>query len=181
MKNKKVLGADLSLTGTGIVVLQGDNIIVQELIKSKPPTEKNPTTEIERIIGIKNRIIEIIEDGSAPDLVVIEGVALMVKNATALVQLSGLNYMLREYLYSRKIPFLIAVPTTLKKFITGSGKAKKDMMMLEVYKRYGVSLTDDNECDAYSLAKLGMAVLGIDTDLFEYQQEVVSLIKKQHE
>lgn len=178
----KVIGLDLSLTGTGVVVIQKEKIIVQKLIKSKPPEEKNPTTEIERIIGIKKGITDIIEDGSAPDLVVIEGLAYGVRNATALVQLSGLNYMIREYLYSRKIPFLIIAPTSVKKFITGSGIAKKDIMMLEVYKRYGVSMIDDNECDAYSLARIGLATLETNKDdLFEYQKEVVNLINKQNE
>ena len=54
-------------------------------------------------------------------------------------------------------------PTSLKKFVTGKGNAKKDLMLLSVYKRWGFDTTNDNKADAYGLAQFGRALLGFDT------------------
>ena len=172
------MGLDLSLTGTGIVVLKDGKIIKQKLIKSKPSGDL-PINEVRRI----RKIIEDIEielGDEKPTIAVIEGLAFMVKNATALVQLSALNYMTRALLDDYKISFIIVAPTTLKKFITGSGGSKKDVMLIEVYKRYGVSILDDNENDAFSLAKIGEELFNDKKNKLPiFQQEVLALLKKQ--
>lgn len=55
-------------------------------------------------------------------------------------------------------------PTALKKFATGSGAAKKEQVMLEVFKRWGYSAPDNNCADAYALARFARALhLGDDT------------------
>ena len=85
-------------------------------------------------------------------------------------------FLLAEF----KWPFIIVAPTTLKKFATGSGKGDKDMMMMEVFKTYGFSAMDNNECDAYALAAVGQALLGTPLrKLLKPQQEVIDLLKKQ--
>ena len=43
---------------------------------------------------------------------------------------------------------------TLKKFAAGKGNAKKQEMLLQIYKRWGLEFTDDNAADAYSLGRL---------------------------
>lgn len=173
----KILGLDLSLTGTGVVVLEDGKVVVEELIKSKPHEEKTPVHEIERIVLIKERILTIAEE-SNPDLVCIEGLAFGVRNATALVQLAGLNYMIREYLWQRGIKFLIVAPTSLKKFTTGHGNAKKEEMMLEVFNKYGIAFTDDNCNDAFCLANLGRSLL-LDHSANDREREVLNTLKKQ--
>ncbi len=167
-------GIDPSLTGTGVIILNDNSdVINSKLIKSKPT--QGTVEELERITGICRRATELV-DGC--DLVVMEGLAFMAHNTTALVQLSALNYFIRDVVHSRGVPFVIVAPSTLKKFITGKGNAKKDSMYLEVYKRYGQSFTDDNLCDAYGLAQIGLALL-TKPKLPEFQQEVVDLLKKQ--
>lgn len=52
-----------------------------------------------------------------------------------------------------RTPLLIP-PTTLKKYATGKGTAKKQEMLLQIYKRWGVEFSDDNAADAYALARL---------------------------
>ena len=52
--------------------------------------------------------------------------------------------------------------------------------MLEVYKRYGVSILDDNVADAYSLAQVGLALIGGNSkQITKLQQEVLDLLTKQ--
>ncbi len=49
---------------------------------------------------------------------------------------------------------LVVPPMTLKKFATGKGTSKKQEMLLQIYKRWGVEFLDDNAADAYALARL---------------------------
>jgi len=173
------MGLDLSLTGTGVVILKDGKIIKQKLIKSKPAPDGKPVDEIKRIQKIVEEIEFCLGD-EVPTIAVIEGLAFMVRNATALVQLSALNYMTRALLLSYEVPFVIVAPTSLKKFITGSGASKKDVIMMEIFKRYHVTIINDNEADAYALAQVGLALKGGNSkNTTKLQEEVLSLLKKQ--
>lgn len=172
---------DLSLVGTGVVILQDGKLVHQELVRSKPVGDK-PIDELNRIRKIVDDINKILIEVAMPyyDIAVIEGLAFMVRNATALVQLSALNYMTRALLADRRIPFVIVAPTSLKKYVTGNGAAKKDVMMLETFKRWGVTMVDDNICDGYGLAQVGLALLdGNSRATNKLQEEVLSLLRKQ--
>jgi crossover junction endodeoxyribonuclease RuvC len=45
-------------------------------------------------------------------------------------------------------------PMTLKKFASGKGNSKKQEMLLQMYKRWGIEFNDDNAADSYALARL---------------------------
>lgn len=55
-------------------------------------------------------------------------------------------------------PTLVS-PTALKKFATGKGTAKKNEMLLAVYRKWGVEFSNDDMSDAFSLGRLGLAIL----------------------
>jgi len=172
------LGMDLSLTATGIVKIKNGKIIDRRLIKSKP-TGKKPIDELMRLLQIADNSV-FSEKVNDPDIVAVEGLAFMARNTTALCQLAGLNYLIRERLYTLDIPFIIVAPSSLKKFITGKGNSAKDVILMEIYKRYGETFTDDNEADAFGLAKIGEAILK-KTKLTIPQQEVVDMVKQQYD
>lgn len=173
----KVLGVDLSMTGTGVALLDDGEMLYSKTIKSKKDGD-TPTDELRRLVKITEEVMVHVDEWDEIDVVVLEGIAFMAKS-TALAQLSGLTYMVRAEIDKRNIPFLIVAPTTLKKFITGKGNSPKDIMMLETYKMYGESILDNNACDAYALAQVGLAVLGQTKKIPVYQKEVVKLINKQ--
>ena len=174
----KSIGVDLSLTGTGLVCLEDGKLIEQKLIKSKPSGDR-PIDELKRILTIAISVQNFI-DIYKPDIVVIENLAFGIQKTTSLTQLAGLNYFIRSGLYKIGIKFVLVAPTTLKKYVTGNGAAKKDVLMVEVYKRLGVTMLDDNLCDAYSLAQIGLSLLGGNSkDTNKIQKEVISLITKQ--
>ena len=53
-------------------------------------------------------------------------------------------------------------------------------IMMEIFKRYGVTITNDNEADAYGLAQIGLALRGGNRkNTTKLQEEVLSLLKKQ--
>ena len=174
----KILGLDLSLVASGVVLINDGNVELREIIKSKP-NGKLPIDELLRILMIRDKIKIIVEE-TQPDLVMIEGLAFMARNTTALVQLAALNYLMREVVNKSGRPFVVVAPTTLKKFVTGKGNCQKDLMLLEIYKRYKEEFLDNNLADAYGLARIGLEVLQKDvSDLPKFQQEVVKLIKPQ--
>ena len=170
-----ITGLDLSLVATGLVTLKNGELVNQVLIKSKP-SGKKPIDELKRILDIKDEILHNIQDS---DLIVIEGMAYAIRNTTSLVQLAALNYLTREGIYDIKKEFVIVAPTSLKKFITGKGNSGKDIMLLETYKRYGVSFDDNNIADAFSLAKVGEALYDKTIKLIKPQIEVIKLLKEQ--
>lgn len=72
---------------------------------------------------------------------------------------------------------LIVSPTALKKYVCGTGKAEKSDMKLNVFKKWGVEFKDDNEADAYGLARLSEA-FDTNTTSFKYEQDVLTALKK---
>lgn len=177
MKNSISIGLDLSLVGTGIVVLDKGQIIYQGLIKSKPVGDR-PLDELKRIRKIVAEIKEVVGKHT-PDVAIIENLAFAVRSTTALTQLAALNYFTRAVLSDLDIPWYLVAPTSLKKFATGNGASKKDVMLIEVFKRWGVTILNDNENDAYCLAQVGLCLLGHTEEVTKFQEEVVSLVKKQ--
>lgn len=176
------LGIDPSLTGTGLVSLNEEKIEKAILLKSKKNGD-TPALELQRIDNLVSEIRREAKDcfGDRDGIVAIEGLAFMARNTTALVQLSALNYFIRKEVSAiTGKKFVIVAPSSLKKFVTGRGNAKKSEMFLEIYKRWGETFDDDNLADAFGLAKIAHAVAsGSVKGLNKHQIEVIDLIKNQ--
>ena len=58
---------------------------------------------------------------------------------------------------------------TLKKYAAGKGTAKKQEMLMQIYKRWGIEFNDDNAADSYALARLasGHAISEIERQIVE--------------
>ena len=185
--DKIIAGLDLSLTGTGYTVMRSNGeILGRGVIKSKPQG-KLPLDEIKRINGIvveiRDRLTKSLPVSSVNDvkldLVVIEGLAFMAKG-TSLVQLGGLNYLLRMDFLHAQVPFVIVAPSSLKKFVTGSGKGDKELIMMTIFKKYGFEAKDNNEADSFALAAIGASLLGYPlVKTLKPQEEVLKLLEKQ--
>lgn len=176
MPNKDLfLGIDPSLTGTGLIFLDNtNNIVKEELIKSKP-RGKEPVPELERILSIIRAVFD--NDFQNVIGVCLEGPAFMSRNTSSLVQLGYLNYRIREELYNRQIPFTIVPPTSLKKFACGKGNAKKDLVLLSVYKEWDVYFEDDNLADAYVLARMAKCI-ATKEEVTKVKQDVLNKLIK---
>ena len=173
----KTLGLDLSLTATGICLLEDGNVVLLDTIKSKP-SGKTPTEELTRLQKIVSDIEDVVVDHEDIDVVCIEGLAFMARNTTALVQLSGLNYLVRNMLHEYRKRFVIVQPTSLKKFATGSGASPKDVVILSTYKRFEQTILDNNQCDSFVLAKIGEGIAG-KGDWLKHELEVLTLLGSQ--
>ncbi|MGD2073064.1 MAG: hypothetical protein PVG65_06210, partial [Candidatus Thorarchaeota archaeon] len=48
----------------------------------------------------------------------------------------------------------VIAPSTLKKFVTGKGNCKKELILLKVYQKFEIEFDNHNLADAFSLAKM---------------------------
>ena len=147
----RVMGIDLSLVETGLCLLDGGDLVWKMLVKSQPDQS---VKEIERIQKIARTVTGYI-DTYKPDLIVIEGLSYGSKNTTSLCQLAKLNFSIEIYCHQMGHHYLIIAPTHLKKFVTGKGNAKKEVMLMKILKRYGLEFENNNLADAYALCRLG--------------------------
>ena len=79
----------------------------------------------------------------------------------------------------RAYPVLVA-PQQLKKFASGNGNTKKEMMPKEVYKRWGLDFNDTNLAEAYILARIAHAV-DADPEMTQFQRDVVKALETRTE
>lgn len=146
-----IIGLDLSLTGTGVAVLQPDGALNLTTLRTPP----RPSVE-ERLVEAAGAALSYTQPG---DIVIVEGPAMHAMGA-AVVQIFGLNMLVRCSLHRRGNQFHVVSPNTLKLFAAGNGHAKKSEMMREVWKRWNVNAADDNQADAAALAYLGACITG---------------------
>ena len=145
---KHFVGIDLSLTGTGLIILDDQaQILEQKLVRTTPAT------------SIEHRLLYILGE---IDFVknIMNGPGIYIEDLSfgsrgqAMFQLAGLHYLVRTFFYKSMVWFNVISPASLKKFVTGKGNAKKDLMLLKTYKKWGIEFQDDNLCDAYCLARM---------------------------
>lgn len=171
-----IVGIDPSLTSTGIVVLRGGEVELAETIKTKPNFPL-----IHRVSVIYSTIASIIEE-TTPDLIVIEGFSYGSKGR-AIFDIAYLGWRIREELERLRkqagIPWIDIPPTQLKKFATGKGTSNKEVILQQVYKRWGFETSDNNIADAFVLAKIGQAYSGELGGLTVFQEDVLKVLRKE--
>jgi len=168
MSSPPILGLDPSLTGTAACLLDPDGSTLVHV--TTVATKK--LRGIPRLLEIENHVDALIQEYK-PTAAFIEGYGFGARGR-AVFNLGELGGILRRLLFILEVPYYDVPPTTLKKFITGKGNSNKNIMLEQVFRRYGIgseTLTDDNQVDAYGLAKLGHAFILNPPDLTKLQVE----------
>ena len=113
-----------------------------------------------------------------PEIIVMENYGFA--NAHSLVTLVEIGTAMRLVIWERHTPFYIVSPNALKKFVIGKGAGKKEEVMLATYKRWGFEARTNDEVDAYVLARIGMALIGVthQDDLTIAQREVLAVVRE---
>jgi hypothetical protein len=103
--------------------------------------------------------------------VAMEGTVLASHSALVMGELSA---TVKLALLKQSILPLQVPPMTLKKYASGKGTSKKQEMLLQIYKRWGVEFADDNAADAYALARLaaGIAIDSTEKTIIEQIKDV---------
>lgn len=165
------VGLDLSLTATGMAQFRGPGFDIQTLVTDK-------RRGFDRLQYIREKVRRFVTGQGDPALrargVGIESYSMASKfNREAMGELGGI---VRMMLWEEGIPFVDIAPTAVKKFITGKGSAgEKGLVMVEVFKRYGITVADNNQADAIVLAQI--AEHHFETNYppeFAYQKEVMA-------
>lgn len=158
-----VLGIDPSLTATGIAVIVLDedgNTVAAATTTLKVPSRVD---NIDRIYYIAHNVsLWAYQFGHALTSIVIEDLPTMAKGAGLTGQSQGaVRYGISDGVKHGDCHIVALAAATLKKFITGSGKADKKAVMAAVRERIGgfVEIADDNQGDAMALALYGVEVL----------------------
>ena len=153
--SKVTVGIDQSLTGFALTVL--DVKTPEQFITW---VYKSPYFGIERLADIRQWLADnlnyidehwYLEDVAMEGTVLASHAALVLGELSATVRLAIYDHFDEEdpRRYPLKVP-----PMTLKKYAAGKGNAKKQEMLLQIYKRWGIEFNDDNAADSYALARL---------------------------
>lgn len=158
----RVAGWDLSMTSTGVCVIDG-GIASLARVRSKPArADGKPSLRQrhDRISVLERRIWDttgLDEALSAcwPDLIVVEGPSYGSVGGTAHDR-SGLWHRVVKLPLSLGIDVVEVPPTNVKKYATGNGSADKDKVLAAVIRRYPDVDVDGNDvADALVLAAIG--------------------------
>ncbi len=164
---KTVIGLDPSLTGTGVCVMKFDEKDVTVLslatIKSKPTL--HPYARIGRYKQIVRAIFDtpaLKSIDSREILITIEGYSFGARGSAA-TALPELGALIRNEAEQAQVPWVEFTPPSIKKFGTGTGAAKKDLVLMHVQQKYGhmligtgFQLEDSNQGDAFVIALMGV-------------------------
>lgn len=183
-----VLGIDPSLTNTGLCWGSGPGHI-SDTIKYKIPTgvkirELNPRMDrVDEITDIVEAIAEGVRDDFDPDSDPSDYISLSLIESYSFGSRNGGEYLgelggsIRSVLRRHCVNVLEVAPTTVKKFATGKGNAKKEVIIGHVQKRWNVLFDNSDEADAYVLYRIGLCYAGICEPETQAQAEVIKKLK----
>jgi crossover junction endodeoxyribonuclease RuvC len=168
-----VVGLDLSLTATGVAVVDSGAMgggYMTTTIKTLGHRNDSLSDRWERINGIAGSITGRLQGHAEPygrnwldaDLVVIEGPSVMSKGGSNWDR-AWLWGAVVDLFLSSHVRVAVASPSTVKKWATDRGNADKASVAVAVARLWDqFECESDNEADALALASMGAQRLGVD-------------------
>jgi len=144
-------GIDPSLVGFSICYMDANCNIIKF-----NPVYQDTGDRVDRLIYLATQV-EMSIQRMDPDMVFLEGYAFAKGHQAH--QLGEIGGQVRRLLRENRCLFQVVPPKTLKKYVTGKGNAKKEVMLHHTYKSWGVGddvLVDNNQVDSYGLARMAM-------------------------
>ena len=173
-----VCGVDPSLSQTAIVIGTGLNDMAVYLCRTKPlgDTCMQRTTRYDQLVSEVVRCISGYPGvtNGADVHIFLEGYSFNSKFGGE--KLGEYGGILRWHLVEFDTTLTEVSPATLKKFVTGKGGAKKEMMMLKVNTTWGYEPRGNDDADAYGLWRLGRCCCGLDEPKNAAQREAVATV-----
>jgi Holliday junction resolvasome RuvABC endonuclease subunit len=146
---KKIMGIDQSLNGTAVCIAVGTELLDFSVIR----TDKTADV-FSRTLFVALKLCELYAVHK-PDIIHIEGLAFAMRG-DATRDLAGLLFTVINVLAINHptAKYILVPPTTLKKFATGSGKAKKEHMIASLPADIAKRFTDAKYKKTTGLADL---------------------------
>lgn len=176
----RYVGIDQSYSGFAFVSIDADGTDVSGNLKSFDPKQN---IGIERLLSIYQHLFNMFTETRDVAHICMEGYSNASKfgreqagELGAIVKLSIYDYFDRfaDGYGDLRYPTIVT-PSSLKKFATGSGVARKSGMMLAVYKKWGFDTGDDNLADAFALAQLARTLHTGSAEL-AYEKEALKAV-----
>lgn len=158
------IGIDQSLTGFAVSAVNISDPSCYETW-----VYKSDYRGVRRLADIKwwleNKFTYLKKNANMIEEIAMEGTVLASNSALVLGELAGMvkltcwDYFDDDikgfvpYPVNLRFPLQIP-PMTLKKYASGKGNSKKQEMLMQIYKRWGIEFNDDNAADSYALARL---------------------------
>lgn len=171
----RVLGFDISTVATGWAIVEDGKYIssgvirpIRDIAKARGVTQKSVKEELgelHKFLHIVNRASEVIKKES-PDVVVVEDTFVKIFPGSTikvngnvqrlLARISGgvLYFWLTQFDTSITRTYIV-MASKARATIGCKGNAKKPEVIQFIRDKYGVTIDDDNEADAFVLAKYG--------------------------
>lgn len=163
-----IVGLDISLTSTGVAIINTAGRIDVDTVKSKAPvTDRHPKTgkplaaslwqRIDRLQSLTRQITATCEGA---DLVALEAPAVNSKTGH-MHDRSGLWWLVLQALDQEGYNVAEVTPQGRMKYATGKGQASKDAVLAAVVRRYTeIDVTGNDEADALVIAAMASRHLG---------------------
>lgn len=149
---EKYIGIDQSYSGFAVTLINKDCSLYKTFVYTSPLRGVERLRDIALYFGHK-----VFEPASNIQGSAMEGYAYGAQMAHMAGEIGALVKLeLRSWLYYSEASYpLIVAPSMLKKYVTGKGTGiKKNQILLNVFKKWGVEFTDDNAADSYALARI---------------------------
>jgi hypothetical protein len=173
------VGIDPSLTGFAMCAINWPTgeIINEEVLKTKPTSTTRRYKEIEQWLAVRLRMLGPERIG----MVCIEDFARERKQGreeSGMLRLACLNAMWEVFGDTEDAYPTVVSIGTLKKFITGKGSHKKEVLMMYTLKKYGLEYSDNNLCDAHGLARISAALASGQQPDLAYERECLLAVDR---
>lgn len=161
----RVVGLDLSLSSTGIALVEGSGMVHLNRVQSKPTgnTVEDRSLRLRSLAGTIHDLADV-----DPDLVLVESPTYSSKVTGSQHDRSGLWWMVVGRLTGHRIPVVEVAVSTLKTYALGKGSGKgtdKDQVLAAVVRRYlDIDVDGNDKADALVLAAMGARHLGHPVD-----------------
>lgn len=171
-----IYAIDPSLTGTAVCLWQPGKPEPEFVRRFGSEAIPDLLGRLKRYRKLRDEVLAQVEFSDLT-LILIEGYS-MGSKGQAITGLAEFGGLLRNQLVRNKGPLVLEVPpTTLKKFVTGTGQCDKGRVQAHAAKRWGVIFDTNDETDAYVLARFGLCYQDIELCETASQREVVTKFK----
>jgi crossover junction endodeoxyribonuclease RuvC len=173
-----IVGLDLSLTSTGFSRYDAEEKSIETYTFKTDPHKDGSV--IRRSLKIAKLIVRHMQPN---DAVFIENYAFGIKSKiSSLTQLGELGGIVKAVMLKTTGSEPIVLTTSeMRKFLSGDGKLKKDMIPVAVFKRYGRECHSHDECVALALTDMGSHLVlsePMTNNLLKYQTDIIDRLRK---
>lgn len=147
------VGLDLSLTSTGMAVVDDAGAVTVRRIRSAGKKTDRLPENVDRLRALAFKVVQAVREVD-PTAVVVESALFSTHHDSSAHRRAGLWWLVVVSLYSDGYPIVEVAPSQVKKFATGKGNAPKTRMVTRASAVWGEETFADGNDDVADAAFL---------------------------